>query len=161
MGHLRLAGGSSHTTLTTSQGSVSVPFLTGTLCCPVSSRGGYALRDSCLENPLGRGAWWVTAHPAAKSLSDWQLHFAPFSSRGSTLASEHWLASPPLPPPLTQLPTRRPHLDPARLPLRPLPQLVPQPAGLTVSEPGAAETTAPENLPTGPSVSHGTVGVRA
>ena len=34
-----------------------------------SSAGGNGnqLQDSCLENPLDRGAWWVTVHGVTKS----------------------------------------------------------------------------------------------
>ena len=34
-----------------------------------SPRGGLSnpLQYSCLENPMGRGAWWATVHEAAKS----------------------------------------------------------------------------------------------
>ena len=28
---------------------------------------GYPLQYSCLENSMGRGAWWVTVHGIAKS----------------------------------------------------------------------------------------------
>ena len=28
---------------------------------------GNPLQYSCLENPMGRGAWWATVHRAAKS----------------------------------------------------------------------------------------------
>ena len=28
---------------------------------------GNSLQYSCLENPMGRGGWWATAHGAAKS----------------------------------------------------------------------------------------------
>ena len=28
---------------------------------------GNPLQDSCLENPMDRGAWWATVHRAAKS----------------------------------------------------------------------------------------------
>ena len=28
---------------------------------------GNPLQYSCLENPMGRGAWWVTVHGVAKS----------------------------------------------------------------------------------------------
>ena len=41
---------------------------------------GNPLQYSCLENPMGRGAWWATFHGVAKSwtwLSD--LHFQPLS----------------------------------------------------------------------------------
>ena len=39
---------------------------------PVSGRfpgGGHGnpLQDSCLENPMDRGAWWATVHRLAKS----------------------------------------------------------------------------------------------
>ena len=27
---------------------------------------GYPLQYSCLENPMGRGAWWATVHGVAK-----------------------------------------------------------------------------------------------
>ena len=27
---------------------------------------GYSLQYSCLENPMDRGAWWVTAHEVSK-----------------------------------------------------------------------------------------------
>ena len=29
---------------------------------------GNPLQDSCLGNPVGRGAWWVTVHGVAKEL---------------------------------------------------------------------------------------------
>jgi len=29
---------------------------------------GTPLQYSCLENPMGRGAWWATVHRVAKSL---------------------------------------------------------------------------------------------
>ena len=28
---------------------------------------GNPLQNSCLENPMGRGAWWATAHGVTKS----------------------------------------------------------------------------------------------
>ena len=28
---------------------------------------GNPLQDSCLENPMNRGAWWATVHGVAKS----------------------------------------------------------------------------------------------
>ena len=28
---------------------------------------GHPLQYSCLENPIGRGAWWTTVHGVAKS----------------------------------------------------------------------------------------------
>ena len=34
-----------------------------------SPGGGYGnpLQDSCLENPMDRGAWWATVHGVARS----------------------------------------------------------------------------------------------
>ena len=34
--------------------------------CP-GEGNGYPLQDSCLENSMERGAWWVTVHGVAKS----------------------------------------------------------------------------------------------
>ena len=36
-----------------------------------SPGGGYgnSLQNSCLENPMDRGAWWATVHGVAKSLT--------------------------------------------------------------------------------------------
>ena len=28
---------------------------------------GHPLQDSCLENPMDRGAWWATVHGVAKN----------------------------------------------------------------------------------------------
>ena len=39
---------------------------------------GNPLQNSCLENPMGGGAWWATVHGVAKSqtqLSHFTLHF--------------------------------------------------------------------------------------
>ena len=39
---------------------------------------GNPLQYSCLENPMGRGAWWATVHGVAKSrtgLSDFTFTF--------------------------------------------------------------------------------------
>ena len=39
---------------------------------------GNSLQYSCLENPMGRGAWWATVHGVAKSwtrLSDFTFTF--------------------------------------------------------------------------------------
>ena len=30
-------------------------------------RNGYSLQDSCLDNPMDRGAWWATVHGVTKS----------------------------------------------------------------------------------------------
>ena len=34
---------------------------------PPGEGNGNALQDSCLENPVDRGAWWATVHGVAKS----------------------------------------------------------------------------------------------
>ena len=34
--------------------------------CP-GEENGYPFQYSCLENPMDRGAWWVTVHGTAKS----------------------------------------------------------------------------------------------
>ena len=34
-------------------------------------RHGNLLQDSCLENPMDRGAWWATVHGVAKGQSPW------------------------------------------------------------------------------------------
>ena len=42
---------------------------------PEGGRGN-PVQYSCLENPMGRGAWWVTVHGATKSqsrLSDFNI----------------------------------------------------------------------------------------
>ena len=31
---------------------------------------GYPLQYSCLENPMGRGAWWATVHSVAESRTE-------------------------------------------------------------------------------------------
>ena len=44
----------------------------------VREGNGTALQYSCLENPMGRGAWWAAVHGVAKSrtwLSDFTLTF--------------------------------------------------------------------------------------
>ena len=33
----------------------------------IGEGNGYPLQYSCLENPMGRGAWWATVHRVAKS----------------------------------------------------------------------------------------------
>ena len=40
---------------------------------------GNPLQYSCLENPMGRGAWWATAHGVAKSRT-WLSDFSSFTS---------------------------------------------------------------------------------
>ena len=37
-------------------------------------RNGSSLQYSCLENPLERGAWWVTVHGVAKSQTRLSMH---------------------------------------------------------------------------------------
>ena len=46
--------------------------------CQCGEGNGTPLQDSCLENPMDRGAWWVAVHGVAKSwtrLSDFTLTF--------------------------------------------------------------------------------------
>ena len=39
-------------------------------------RNGNPLQDSCLENPMDRGAWWAVVHGVTKSLTlTERLHF--------------------------------------------------------------------------------------
>ena len=33
-------------------------------------RNGHPLQDSCLENPMDRGAWWATGHGVARVRHD-------------------------------------------------------------------------------------------
>ena len=33
---------------------------------PPGEGNGYPLQNSCLENPMDRGAWWVTVHGITK-----------------------------------------------------------------------------------------------
>ena len=37
-------------------------------------RNGNRLQNSCLENPMDRGAWWVTVHRVAKSWTQLSTH---------------------------------------------------------------------------------------
>ena len=108
---------------------------------------------------MGRGARWVTVHGVTKSLSNWHLHFASFSSRGSTLASEHRLASPPNSPPVTQPPTPGHHFDPARLPLKDCPSVLCLSSSTSPrGSPSLGQMVTPPEPPSG---SHEIVGVRA
>ena len=34
---------------------------------PLEKEMAYPLQFSCLENPMGRGAWWATIHGVTKS----------------------------------------------------------------------------------------------
>ena len=48
------------------------------LTCENGEGNGTPLQYSCLENPMGRGAWWAAVHGVAKSqirLSDFTLTF--------------------------------------------------------------------------------------
>ena len=42
----------------------------------ISPRGGNdnSLQYSCLENPMDRGAWWVTIHGVTKSWTQLNMH---------------------------------------------------------------------------------------
>ena len=75
---------------------------------------GSPLQDSCLENPIDRGAWWATVHVVAK--------FCPTLATPLTVAcqaplsmgfsrQEYWSGSPCLPP--GDLPN--PGIEPASL----------------------------------------------
>ena len=49
----------------------NLPVARGPLLIPVSGRyteGGHGnpLKDSCLQNPMDRGAWWVTVYVVPK-----------------------------------------------------------------------------------------------
>ena len=39
------------------------------LCCLFGEGNGNPLQYSCLENPMGGGAWWAAVHGVAKSLT--------------------------------------------------------------------------------------------
>ena len=53
---------------------------------------GNLLQYSCLENPMGRGAWWATVHGVAKSrtrLSDFtSLHFTYWGVLGGSVVKD-------------------------------------------------------------------------
>ena len=68
----------------------------------VTLQFGNPLQCPCLENPMGRGAWWAAVHGAAESrtrLSGWQTGGRScstargiFPDRGSNLCLLHWQA---------------------------------------------------------------------
>ena len=65
---------------------------------------GNPLQDSCLENPMDRGAWWATVHRVAKSLtrlSDFTFTFPfPLCPPGWSLAKgQNFYSCHPLPAP--------------------------------------------------------------
>ena len=35
---------------------------------------GNPVQESCLENPMGRGAWWATVHGVTKSQTQQSMH---------------------------------------------------------------------------------------
>ena len=47
---------------------------------------GNPLQDSCLENPMDRGAWWVTVHGVTKSWTRLNIDY------GYTLTCSHCFA---------------------------------------------------------------------
>ena len=47
---------------------------------------GNPLQDSCLENPMDRGAWWVMVHRAAKS----RTRLKRLSTQHKTFTSSQW-----------------------------------------------------------------------
>ena len=59
--------------------SFSLFFFFSPSCTPSSREGnGTPHQSSCLENPMGRGAWWAAVHGVAKSgtqLSDFTFTF--------------------------------------------------------------------------------------
>ena len=62
---------------------------------PLGGGNGNLFQDSCLENPMDRGAWWATVYRAAKSrtgLSDWArgclANFSRILSRGCSVLEE-------------------------------------------------------------------------
>ena len=61
---LGLVGSSVVKKMPASAGDVSL--LPGSRRCP-GGRNGNTLQYSCLGNPMGRGAWWVTVHRVAES----------------------------------------------------------------------------------------------
>ena len=61
---LGLVGSSVVKKMPASAGDVSL--LPGSRRCP-GGRNGNPLQYSCLGNPMGRGAWWITVHRVAES----------------------------------------------------------------------------------------------
>ena len=57
---------------------------------------GKPLQYSCLENPVGRGAWWATVHGVAESRT--QLSARTTTAASAVLREEAF--RPPFPPPL-------------------------------------------------------------
>ena len=51
----------------------------------ISPRGGNdnSLQYSCLENPMDRGAWWVTIHGVTKSWTQLNMHTSTKGERDS------------------------------------------------------------------------------
>ena len=48
-------------------------------------RNGYSLQYSCLENPMGRGAWWATIHWVTKRWTQLSMHTYTHISRSTPL----------------------------------------------------------------------------
>ena len=58
--------------------TLSLLYVCLTVFCPIGEGDGTPLQFSCLENSLGRGAWWAAVHWVAKSqtqLSDFTFTF--------------------------------------------------------------------------------------
>ena len=59
------------------------------ICICIGEGNGTPLQYSCLENPMGRGAWWASVHWVAKSqtrLSDFTFTF-PFDALEKEMAT--------------------------------------------------------------------------
>ena len=62
------------------------------LLSPVREGNGTPLQYSCLENPMGRGAWWAAVQGVAKSqtrLSDFPFTFVS-SKQAATMSGDYF-----------------------------------------------------------------------
>ena len=62
------------------------------LCIGKISGGGNGtlFQYSCLENPMGRVAWWATAHGVAKSQTRLSMHWTICLSESSSSQHSYW-----------------------------------------------------------------------